>query len=173
MDCSTASARLASTRMSTSRLVRVPSAPASISSCRARAWRGRGLRWFRGCPAAQATRPSERLSTRRQRLAAAEVGVLGLDRVQGDEGGVGDSLGQRHLLARALVEGYADYDAVADDERGGFALLDVCQGRGDADALLRERLAAGEDEARIAADEAGECLGRFGVDVGEQAVGPV
>lgn len=99
--------------------------------------------------------------------------MFGLDRIEWDQGGVGDSLGQGDLVARSLVEGYADHHAMADDEGGELAKFYVGEGGRDALALLGEGLAAGEGEVGAAVDEAGEAVGVFGVDVCEQAVGPV
>ena len=74
--------------------------------------------------------------------------VFGLDRVERDERGVGNALGERDPVACALKERDADHHAVAHDERGQIALLRRRQGGGDAHALLGEGLAAREARSR-------------------------
>lgn len=112
-------------------------------------------------------------STGRQRLATTKLGVLGLDRVQRDQGGVGDALGQSDAVAGALVEGDADHDAVADDEGWQIAAFDVGECGRDALSLLGERLSAREGEVGAPLDEAREAVRIFGLHVEEQPVGPV
>ncbi len=88
------------------------------------------------------------VSAGRQSLPAAHVGVFGLDGVEWDERGVGDALGERDPVARALVERDADHHPVADHEGRKRALLHVGEGGRDPRALLSERLAARELRSR-------------------------
>src|SRR6185295_19202764 len=72
------------------------------------------------------------------------------------------------------AEGEAHGVAVAHDERRAAGLgADVGDRRLDALGLLRERLAAGEAEARSAVDPALVQLGLRGLDLGHAAPGPI
>ena len=70
--------------------------------------------------------------------------------VEWHQGGIRDSLGERDAMAGALEERDPDHDSMTYDQGWQLALLDLCDRRGDAHALLGEGLAAGEDEGGVA-----------------------